>query len=423
MKDYVAASGGSPQAKSGLPQPDRASLRFDFAHILRGIAAVLVLVSHFVGVFWDHNPEIMDLIGVPRMKALPPLDFVVSAIVKVKLIFGQFGVGMFFILSGFVISFSITRESRKTFLIRRAMRIYPTYILGFLLMMAALWIAAQLTETPFKYTADHLATHTLILVRGVVGYARIDGISWTLEVELVFYLFMVAFGTRLLQNGLIALVVAISIVLVVSLPLIILKTHGFVGLQVSCGLMLASGIAYAMHVNGRITSKALWILQLVIGAVLSFVWGLIWSLLNISIQWLFGYLLGMAVFAVCYHFWRHRKVNSRVLNHLADISYPLYVVHGLLGYAVMYGVVTRTDSVYGLIAAAFLVSYLLAYGLHRLVEQPCIVLSRRWTAKNRSESEPPPMGSLIVSAGTAVQRVLASDPVDLPHARLPATQN
>jgi peptidoglycan/LPS O-acetylase OafA/YrhL len=373
-----------PSAKPSASHSEQVSVRFDFAHILRGIAALLVLVSHFAGVFWDYNPDIMDLIGTPRIAALPQLDVVISSLAKVKLILGQFGVGTFFVLSGFVISFSIMRESRKTFLIRRTMRIYPTYILGFLLMMAALWIASQLTERPFKYTADHLAIHTLILLRGIVGYARIDGISWTLEIELVFYVFMVALGTRLMRTGMRALVLGVLIILAVSLPLIVLKTHGFVGLQVSCGLMLASGIAYAMHANGQIASEALWTFQILLAAILSVVWGLISSLLGISVQWVFGYLLGMAVFAVCYRFCRTRRIDSRVLNHLADISYPLYVVHGLLGYAVMYWVVTRTGSVYGSIAAAFFVSYALAYGLHRLAEQPCIVLSRRWTAVKRA---------------------------------------
>ncbi|MEQ1648136.1 MAG: acyltransferase [Hyphomicrobiaceae bacterium] len=354
--------------------------RFDFAHILRGLAALSVVISHFVGVFWAVNPGIMDHIGLPRIASLPPLDPIMSVVVDYRLVFGQFGVGVFFVLSGFVISLAIEREDRRTFLIRRLMRVYPAYIVGFLLVMAGLWLAASLTGQPFQYSMSHILAHTLILVRGIVGYLRIDGISWTLEVELVFYAIMLVYGRDILKNGLAGVTRSVLFILGISLTMIVFRIKGFVAMQISCGLMLASGLVYALHVSKRIDDRQLIQTQAILAGLLFFVWLAIKFRLQMPLQWLAGYLLGMAAFAGCYWWYRDRRIGSRVLHHLADISYPLYVVHGLLGYAVMYWVVVQTPSPYLAIAGASFAMYLVALALHLMIEQPFIRWSRRLTA-------------------------------------------
>jgi peptidoglycan/LPS O-acetylase OafA/YrhL len=351
--------------------------RFDFVHSLRGIAAISVVISHYLGVFWNANQEITDLIGVPRLKESVILDPLISIFAALSLIVGQFGVGIFFVLSGFVIFLAVERESRISFFIRRILRIYPVYIVGFLVTMGVLWGSAQLVGLPFKYSHEHVAIHALILVRGLTNFPRIDGISWTLEVELGFYFFIVIFGRAVLKCGLTGVFISLIAVLAVSLSFIVFwRNQGFFGVQVSCGLLLGSGVVYALHVRNRITTQALIFSQVVIVVTVCLVWVAISFALNLSIQWLFGYLLGMAIFATCYHLLRYRKISSSWLNFFGDISYPLYVVHGLFGYTVMYWVLIRTGFVYGAIIAAFVAACLVAYVLHLLVERTFVRLSR-----------------------------------------------
>lgn len=353
--------------------------RYDFAHALRGIAALAVVVNHFAGVFWLLNPQITDLIGLPRLGSLPALDVVTASIAQIGLIFGQFGVGIFFIISGFVISLAIQRETPVAFLIRRVFRIYPAYIAGFLFMMAALWVAANLAGVSPIYGVRHIAAHLTIIAREPVGYARIDGISWTLEVELYFYLFMAIAGPALLKSGSRGIVLCVLGLLAASVPLV-LSRRWFMGMQVSSGLMLASGVAYAMFVLNRIEARPLVLLQVGILVALSAVWVLISLRQGLSLQWLVGYHVAMAVFAVCFAYWRDKRIGGRILNHFADISYPLYVVHGLFGYTIMYGIVLSTGSVVAAIAAAFLSAWMVAWVIHRLVEVRAQRISRRLTA-------------------------------------------
>src|SRR5262249_21243314 len=103
--------------------------------------------------------------------------------------------------------------------------------------------------------------------------------------------------------------------------------------------------------------------------------------LAFAVQWPFGqeravfypgliaYAAALAIFACGYAGRRYLRVPT-LLNWLADISYSLYVIHGVAGYAVMRIAVDR-----GLgIAASIGIGTAFAFGaaalLHYLIERP-----------------------------------------------------
>jgi peptidoglycan/LPS O-acetylase OafA/YrhL len=73
----------------------------------------------------------------------------------------------------------------------------------------------------------------------------------------------------------------------------------------------------------------------------------------------------------------HRLPHGRWLDRLAEISYPLYLVHATLGYIVIRAVYLGTGSLYLGIAIAFTVVLALAALLHRYVERPGNEIGRR----------------------------------------------
>jgi peptidoglycan/LPS O-acetylase OafA/YrhL len=354
--------------------------KFDFAHILRGIAAISVVISHYVGVFWYANKETMAFVGMPALNDLPTFGFPISLIISLNLIFGMFGVGVFFVLSGFVIALAVQRETKRSFIIRRFFRIYPTYVIGFLVMMLGITLSTAAQNTEFPYSLSHIFVHTLILFRDVFKYARIDGISWTLEVEVVFYCMMVVWGQTILSRKTTGIWLAVGFVLIGSLPLILLKKNVFIGIQISCGLMLLIGIAFALHVRGEISQKEILGTVIGISVLLSLIWLVIVYRNNRSPQWLIGFLVGIAIFSLCYWRLRHTRFPSPILNWLSDISYPLYVVHGLTGYIIMYWVFLITKSATLAIVSATLVALIMAHVIHVVIERPSIRLSKSLTA-------------------------------------------
>ena len=56
-------------------------------------------------------------------------------------------------------------------------------------------------------------------------------------------------------------------------------------------------------------------------------------------QWIAGFLLAMIVFAISYALRENIRLNG-FFDHVANISYPLYLVQALPGYALMYCIIS-----------------------------------------------------------------------------------
>lgn len=139
---------------------------------LRGLAALLVFFSHF-----------------SQTTSLTEASHVWSWLDR----FGNVGVDIFFVLSGFVITYSLTRHGQRSlsqFLKGRARRLVPVYLL--LTVIAALIILAsdQIGVTSGLPPLDffHLIVSILFLSQ-VAGFGYpVVAQGWTLEFEVAFYL-------------------------------------------------------------------------------------------------------------------------------------------------------------------------------------------------------------------------------------------
>lgn len=74
--------------------------RIIFANTLRGFAAIFVLLSHFLGIFWIMNPAISSLMGVPKLENLPNLPGLLSIFAEHCIVAGQFGVAFSLLSAG-----------------------------------------------------------------------------------------------------------------------------------------------------------------------------------------------------------------------------------------------------------------------------------------------------------------------------------
>ena len=135
---------------------------------LRAISIGLVLAAHLSGTR-----------GYPRIPGwLVPLA-----------VNGALGVSVFFVISGFLITTLLLRETNATgaldikrFYVRRALRIFPAYYL-FLLVVSALWICQAIRLAPGELLSA--ATYTRNFYR---GGSWSTGHAWSLAIEEQFYL-------------------------------------------------------------------------------------------------------------------------------------------------------------------------------------------------------------------------------------------
>src|SRR5262249_9958006 len=101
---------------------------------------------------------------------------------------GHLAVGLFFVLSGFVLAYNYAgREvSARKFWLARFARIYPAYLLGFLLIAPAVVFRYQ--DNPGKLTASGLAAGTLLQAWIPRLELAWNGPGWSLSNEAFFYL-------------------------------------------------------------------------------------------------------------------------------------------------------------------------------------------------------------------------------------------
>ncbi len=138
---------------------------------LRGLAALGVVLCHYGS----------------DLKSYPKLSKVFG--------FGQTGVHVFFLISGFIIVYSLIRANYKprkflTFLLKRSIRIDPSYIVTILLTIALFRILSFITtfkgET-LSFIPGQFLAHLFYIVP-FTQYPFYNHVFWTLGVEFQFYL-------------------------------------------------------------------------------------------------------------------------------------------------------------------------------------------------------------------------------------------
>ncbi len=131
---------------------------------LRGVAALAVVLFHYTTRFDQlYGASPAPTVSFPN---------------------GHYGVNLFFIISGFVIFMTLDKTSRPLdFVVSRFSRLFPAY-----------WVAVVLTflithqlGLPGKLVGVDTALVNLTMIHGLLGFAHVDGVYWTLEVELLFY--------------------------------------------------------------------------------------------------------------------------------------------------------------------------------------------------------------------------------------------
>jgi peptidoglycan/LPS O-acetylase OafA/YrhL len=355
------------------------------------------MLGHYFFTFFAGNSDISHLIGLPPLPGLvfPPWPF--SLVADIGIVLGQFGVGVFFIISGFVIPLSFDGRIGR-FLLRRALRIYPVYIVGFMIVIGFVALGDWIAGTPFPYSFWRVVSHFGVVTRGVFGFTRIDGVSWTLEVEVSFYIAF-ALLAPLIGRWRVPFLCAAPLMLETASFLLIQRYKNSGGdptlaLQLWVAPLLVLGLAYYLHHQRKISARVVILTNLYIALLLIVEWPSMRVVCNS--QWLDGYLVAMVVFAGCYLF-RAAIRPGTVLRHLSAVSYPFYVVHALSGYAIIYFLMARGLPPLPAILIAAAVVYFCALALHLAVERPAMWLSKTISVRQ-------PAGEAI-----AVAQLAASD--------------
>jgi peptidoglycan/LPS O-acetylase OafA/YrhL len=140
---------------------------------LRGFAVALVFFVHFVALSGPWQPP-----------ALRPLLQALEAV-------GHTGVDLFFVLSGYLIYGALITRPRpfRPYFQRRLQRIYPTFLVVFLIYVVLWFVMPQKARWP-SGTIERLGylAANLLLLPGMLPIEPVVTVAWSLSYEVFYYL-------------------------------------------------------------------------------------------------------------------------------------------------------------------------------------------------------------------------------------------
>ena len=370
-------------------------MRLRYIDALRGIAALLVLWLHVVNGYHALSPATAAH-GRWLDELFAHLDI------------GRIGVVVFFLISGFVVPFSIHAGSAapvQGFAIRRFFRIFPAYWLSVpLAAFAFFWIQGS------PFTARELLVN-LTLLQDVVGVRPAEGVYWTLLVELVFYMLCIALllGRSLFSPRRLAVIAASLALLHVAALFMHWLGKPITGVALAFWPLNLSlmffGALYRMQATGqrdRFASAILpvlatfYVLALPLGAALA---------THKVPTYTIAYALGFVVFVAGTRFVR---IETRLTDWLGRISYSVYLLHPVIAELLYVWLLRwpvesawRTQHLAVYMAVVTLLTVGAAALAYRCVEAPAIRLGHRLASRR--------------------ERAIAADRTDAPREAEPAT--
>ncbi len=302
-------------ASDAIAASDKRQSRVVFLDVVRGLAAMIVLLEHT-----------NEVIAKP---------FLFWSFRWVN--FGRAGVAAFFLVSGFVIPYSLERaNSLKHFWVSRFFRLYPLYWASLLIVLVMHFAGLY---PPFPDHWQKAIVYNLTMFQEFFGQPHFIGLYWTLTLEMIFYIsFSMLFALGINRKSLLWAWLGLCLMVLLGLADrngIEHDMHHKIPVARFALLEFALiGTVIFRYYSGMVTGRQL--SRLLVGATLAlaismrlgFRWPSEVSRIDEEWSWVsmfLSYVAGGMLFASVYIF-RERQFPL-ALRWLGTISYSVYLLH------------------------------------------------------------------------------------------------
>ncbi|MCB4798326.1 acyltransferase family protein [Neotamlana laminarinivorans] len=335
--------------------------RINYIDIVRGIAAMLVLFQHYMENSYDffiHTGE--EYIN-----------------------FGLFGVIVFFIISGFVIPFSVQKRfDLKTFVKKRILRIYPAYLFVFLLcLFLGFFIKIPYYRNLLQSDTSNTIIFNLLLIQEYVKIPSVLGVSWTLSLEFFWYfmfsLFFFKYGNnanKLIKGS------SVFIILIALLSFLVEKRLPL-GRFLLIHFAVIGYYCFENYLKKKQNFKRTILIQVLVFNFALFIGFYYFQHKTISyfcelLSWNLAYIF----FFLFYFYFDY--LRNKTMEYLGKISYSVYLLHTpvYLLYKYYFGKVSGLEII--LVTAICIVFSALSY---HYIEEPFVALGRRKIGLNKNK--------------------------------------
>ncbi|MEQ1851326.1 MAG: acyltransferase [Chthoniobacteraceae bacterium] len=358
-----------------LRQPSGA--RMAFLDGLRGIACVSVLLCHLF---------------VPEISAISEsLKAVVPAFLPALLRHGDLGVEVFFVLSGFVIAYSLRNHRINgslawRFAVRRSIRLDPPYLFTLVLAIGvwALVLTDSFNEVGEKFEGVPGLLANAFYLQDILRYPAVFSVAWTLCLEIQFYLAFVllAGAAQWLGNRLPGRAspdagkASPFAALVIFMPLGLLSVAmWYLGLAAftfpGTWFRFFLGVLVFWAIERRVPRLALYGFAALL---------LILSISTGDLRGGVAMVTAGVIFVAGVRGYLTRWLSGRLWQYLGRISYSLYLLHIVVGIPFINWIWTMAPQSSALALVLFPttigVSVAFAHLFHAFFERPSLALSR-----------------------------------------------
>lgn len=294
--------------------------------------------------------------------------------------FGKYGVNLFFMISGFVILMTLEKSrSWKDFVVSRFSRLYPAYWCA----VAVTFVIVSLERLPDWRGSPKVALVNLTMLQLWLKVPHIDGVYWTLSLELSFYAIMLGLSLigllrRLEIIGLIWMGLELAdyyytkagghVMFLVEVTFILYFAHLFIA-----GMMF-----YRWKKDGfTVMRGAIIVLALGVHALIGEEGSMIPTVVAFAVFLLFA--LDRLSF-----------ILVKPILFLGAISYSLYLLHANIGYVIIRAGYARGVSPWISVLVALGVSLALASLQTFFIERPALEAIRGRMRGRRNQPPPKP---------------------------------
>lgn len=300
---------------------------------------------------------------------------------------GFVGVTFFYILSGFIISYSYKQHREKEvfktsdFLFNRVARLYPVHIL-------TLFVAIYFYIPSYNYGLIHVDQfiYNALLVQSAIPdpqyFFSFNGVSWSVSTEMFFYIafiFLVTLNNRQLQ-----VFFCTVLALIVYHMTVVPDTKQYVGWTYYINPafrvidFMAGMLLFRLYDTGKLVVQDKVATLLEVGSLLLLAGTMAYGMHSVGMKYRYDifYLLPMALVVYVFAFGKglvSRAISWKPIVFLGEASFSLYMVHQICIYVVNQNYKYNLDSMtstFFFMATTMGIAIAISCLLYRFYERP-----------------------------------------------------
>ncbi len=347
-----------------------------FIHILRGIAPLFVFLAHVPGLWLLERHETWRWYSLYQATILAPLRLSDGG--------GQFGVILFFLISGYIISHTALREMRTEFLMKRVFRIFPALILCTLIAFVLVELSAYYNTGPIYSTDAQTPLDFLkssLMLSWIVPSPRAISVAWSLMPELIFYSMVLLLLPAIKGAPVKATIWMILLYAVLTFPMAAFGYLSYLGyFTVYLPVFFVGRIFYLQH-HGYVSNKQSIALLAVTTALFLSVYTHRFpdELFRENGARIWNYPIAIAIF----YSLMVSDIRScpKLISFFGDISYSLYLVHLPVGIFVLNATASLNVPFAVKVCLALAAPVAASAMIYRLLEKPAQAYARALAGK------------------------------------------